>query len=397
MPILYKSNFVKFGRSKLKKNNITFVKKTDIVLKQKPKILVCPLDWGIGHATRDVPVIRELLRQGADVIVGADNRPLAFLKKEFPGLPFVKFPGYEVQYPSNGNMALKMAASAPGILKKIKEENRYLDKLIDEIRPDAVISDNRFGLWTKRIPSVFITHQLMIKGPKIVEQVLHKINLSYILKYNECWIPDTENGKSLTGDLSHNYPLPENAFFIGPLSRFTDNKEGSDKYKPDENYKSDILVMLSGPEPQRTILENIIIKQIKNSEYNCVILKGKTEENKKGYADEKIKVFSHLESEEIEKYLRNTNLIITRAGHSTIMDIAALGKKAILIPTPGQTEQEYLAKRFLKNGIFYSLPQNKFDLHKAIYEATKFAGIRLVSDGAILKERITVLLNRIGR
>ncbi len=366
-------------------------------MKHKPKILVCPLDWGIGHATRDVPVIRELLRQGADVIVGADNRPLAFLKKEFPDLRFVKFPGYEIKYPKTGSMTLKMALSTPYILKEIKRENRYLDKLIDEIKPDAVISDNRFGLWTKRIPSVFITHQLMIKGPKILEPVLHKINLSYISKYNECWIPDTENGESLTGDLSHKYSLPKNAFFIGPLSRFTDNQEVNNKYKPDENYKSDILVMLSGPEPQRTISEEIILKQVKDSEYSCVILKGMTEEDNEMISDERIKIFSHLESGELKKYILNTNLIITRAGHSTIMDIAALGKKAILIPTPGQTEQEYLAKRFLKNGIFYSLSQNKFDLHKAINEATKFAGIKLVSDGSVLKERITVLLNRIGR
>jgi UDP:flavonoid glycosyltransferase YjiC (YdhE family) len=366
-------------------------------LNRKPKILICPLDWGIGHATRDVPVIRELLKQGADVVVGADKRPLAFLKKEFPALTFVKFPGYEVQYPSNGNMILKMAASAPGILKKIKEENRHLNKLIDEIKPDAVISDNRFGLSTKRIPSVFITHQIMIKGPSIFEPLLHKINLSYISKYDECWIPDVENGNSLTGDLSHKYPLPDNAFYIGPLSRFANNFDKNEPQFTDKNYKSDILVMLSGPEPQRTILEDIILKQINDTEYNCVILKGKTEEDNKEYDGERIKVFSHLESEELEKYLRNTDLIITRAGHSTIMDIVALGKKAILIPTPGQTEQEYLAKRFLNNGIFYSLPQNKFDLHKAIYEATKFSGIRVVSDGSILKERITVLINRIGR
>jgi len=362
-------------------------------LNEKPKILICPLDWGIGHATRDVPIIRELLKQGADVVIGADKRPLAFLKKEFPNLSFIKFPGYEIQYPSSGNMVLKMAASAPAILKKIKEENKFLDKLIDEIKPDAVISDNRFGLWTKRVPSVFITHQVMIKGPALFEPVLYKINLSYISKYDECWIPDVEDGNSLTGDLSHKYPLPENTFYIGPLSRFANNYDKNKQVLSDNNYKSDILVMLSGPEPQRTILEDIILKQIKNSEYKCVILKGKTEEDKKEYADERIKVFSHLESKELEKYLRNANLIITRAGHSTVMDLAALGKNAILIPTPGQTEQEYIARRFFEKGVFYSVSQQDFDLQTALDESKNFSGVSLVSDGTKLRERISALIN----
>ncbi len=356
--------------------------------------MICPLDWGIGHATRDVPIIRELLGQGADVVIGAGNRPLAFLKKEFPGLTFIDFPGYDVEYPSGKNMILKMAASTPKILKKIKEENRFLDKLIDELKPDAVISDNRFGLWTKRVPSVFITHQIMIKGPAFLEPLLYKINLSYISKYDECWIPDFENGNSLTGDLSHKYPLPENSFFIGPLSRFADNTGEAETFRTDNNYKSDILVMLSGPEPQRTILEEIILKHIEALDLKSVFLKGKTEENIRPISKGRIKFFSHLESDELKKYLLNTDMVITRAGYSTIMDIAALGKKAILIPTPGQTEQEYIAKRFFEKAIYYSIEQDKFNLQTAMNEVVIFTGLKRTYDNSVLKERIAALLNR---
>ena len=236
----------------------------------------------------------------------------------------------------------------------------------------------------------------MIKGPAILEPLLHKINLSYISKYDECWIPDFEDGNSLTGDLSHKYPLPENTFFVGTLSRFSGDYDNK-KTVPDEKYRSDILVMLSGPEPQRTILEDIILKQVKSSEYKCVILKGKTEENEEINSGGRIKAFSHLESNELKNYLVNTGLVITRAGHSTIMDLAALGKKAVLIPTPGQTEQEYIARRFREKKIFYTVSQDEFDLQKAIHNAANFKGIRSASGGFVLKERITVLLNRINR
>ena len=363
-------------------------------MKHNPKILICPLDWGIGHATRDVPVIRELLKQGAEVVIGADKRPLAFLKKEFPDLRFVKFPGYEVNYPENGSMVLKMAAAVPHILKEIKREHKYLDELIDEIEPDGVISDNRFGLWTKRVPTIFITHQIMIKAPPILEPVLYRMNLSYIRKYDECWIPDTENGESFTGDLAHKYSLPENASFIGLLSRFADNSNIEDNYTQDKNYKSDILVMLSGPEPQRTVLENIIIKQAKNSEYSFVILKGKTEESVVLKNDGRIKLFSHIETIELKKYMQNTDLVITRAGYSTIMDLAALGIKAVLIPTPGQTEQEYIARRFHNNGVYYSVSHDEFNLEKSVEASKNYQGIRLVSDNLILRQRIEHFFDR---
>jgi len=183
----------------------------------KKRILVAPLDWGLGHATRCIPIIRYLVEKNCEVIIAADKRPMELLKKEFPSLEFVVMPGYNISYPKNGSMVLKMAVQVPKILKGTKQEHTQLEKIIAEEKIDAVISDNRFGLWAKKIPCVFITHQLMVKSP-LGEKWIHKLNKDYISKYSECWIPDVKNG--LSGDLGNKFKLPEHAKFIGLLSRF---------------------------------------------------------------------------------------------------------------------------------------------------------------------------------
>jgi len=161
-----------------------------LFLKRKPNILICPLDWGIGHATRCVPIINELIRQKTNVVIAADNRPLAFLKKEFPSLQFEKFPGYKFNYPEKGNMVLKMSLLAPGILKGIRREHNNLKDILHRLKIDAVISDNRFGLWSDEVPSVFITHQIFIKSPaslKLLEPVLYRINRKYISEWGRAF------------------------------------------------------------------------------------------------------------------------------------------------------------------------------------------------------------------
>src|ERR1043166_5258587 len=173
-------------------------------MQQPKRILVAPLDWGLGHATRCIPIIRYLLEKGQEVIVGADGRPLELLKREFPGQEFIVIPGYKVSYPKKGSMTLKMAASVPKILAGIKKEHEQLDKITTAEKIDAVISDNRFGLWTKKVPCIFITHQLMIKSP-FGEKLLHRLNKNHIKKYTECWIPDAEGADNLSGDLAHKF------------------------------------------------------------------------------------------------------------------------------------------------------------------------------------------------
>ncbi len=367
-------------------------------LKNKPNILVCPLDWGIGHATRCVPIINELIEQNTNVIIGADNRPLAFLKQEFPSLQFVQFPGYKFSYPGKGSMAFKMARQAPAIFKGIKEEKSLLEKIIQEHNINAVISDNRYGLSSNTIPSIFITHQVMIKVPahlKFLETKLYKKNIAYISKFNECWIPDFENEINLSGDLSHKKPLPPKSYYIGPLSRFANKRSSPAKSDIKDKYKYDLLVMLSGPEPQRTILEKKIINELSRMNLKSIVVCGKPEKLEDRIIEDKIIIHSHLDSKSLEKIIEESRIVISRPGYSTVMDIVALGKKAIFIPTPGQTEQEYLAEHYHNKRFYFKMNQKEFNLTKALSEATEFSGIKLEFDQTKLKKRIWKFLDSI--
>ena len=344
------------------------------------RILICPLDWGLGHATRCIPVIRLLLKKNMEVIIAADGRPLALLKQEFPQLEFIVLKGYNIRYPDSGKMTRKMAFSIPKILKGIKTEHQALKKIIKEKKIDVVISDNRFGCWNKKIKSIFITHQLMIKSP-FAEKLLHRINLRFIKNYDECWIPDVKGKLSLSGDLSHKYILPENTFFIGPLSRFNNVPQNI-------KYKYDAMAIVSGPEPQRSIFEKLILEQLTQTNLKSIVVRGLTEDHDQKETKNNIEIVSHLKANEMQEAILNSKIIIARSGYSTIMDLATLGKKAIFIPTPGQTEQEYLAEILMqKNIIFYQLQKN-IDLKEALKEAEKYKGFERIGSGKELEKRI---------
>ena len=290
-------------------------------------------------------------------------------------------------------MVFKILLSVPAILKSIWDEHRLLDKLIKEYRIDVVISDNRYGLWNKNVFSVFVTHQLMIKCPRyliFIEPFLKKIIYRFIKKYDECWIPDLKDENNLSGDLSHKYSLPENAFFINPLSRFN---SASSFQLPASSFH--LLVILSGPEPQRTIFEDIIIEQLmKYKSVKALLLKGRTDENEQKTISENINVYSHLNTKELYNLIQMSEAVVCRSGYSGLMDMVALGKKAILIPTPGQTEQEYIAEYLKAKKLFYYQNQNDFNLMKAIDESEGYNGLKIESDDSLLDKRIDNLLNK---
>ncbi len=329
------------------------------------RILICPLDWGLGHATRCIPIIRLLLDRGAEVIIAADNRPLELLKKEFPTLQFIAFKGYEINYSKSDSLILSMLFSIPKILRGIKNEHNELDKIIDEHHIDVVISDNRYGCWNKKVKSIFITHQLMVKTP-FGEKLLHNKIQNFIKNFDECWIPDYEDENNLSGDLSHKYPIPSNAFFIGPLSRFVNRETPKIEY--------DILAVVSGPEPQRSVFERIVTEQIYQRNLKALIVYGLPNKMIKMEEKQNVKMVSHLLSKDLENSILKSKIIIARSGYSTIMDLASLGKKAIFIPTPGQTEQEYLAEYFKSKRISFFQNQKNFDLQMAMSESEKYSG-----------------------
>lgn len=333
-------------------------------------ILVCPLDWGLGHATRCIPIIRILLNRGCNVIIGADGKPLRLLQQEFPELKYIRFRGYEIDYPENGSMLLKIIVQLPRLLDRIFKEHFILMNQISEYNIHGVISDNRIGLWSRRIPSVYMTHQVRIMVPRsaaMLGSILHWLHRQLIRRYTFCWIPDYEAEPNLAGDLSHTSNLPCNCRYIGPLSRFNRLKNTPTKYE--------LLALLSGPEPQRTILENKIQQQVKALDLKTLIVRGIPAKSLEKSTDGDTESVNHLPADELNHAIAASRIIVARAGYSTIMDLVRLGRKAILIPTPGQTEQEYLARELKRRGMFYSETQEHFDLKRALNESETHSNI----------------------
>ena len=323
-------------------------------MNSKKRILVAPLDWGLGHASRCVPIAKTLEKEGYEVVFAASGRPLELLIQEFPKNDFIKLKGYNISYPKNGQMALSMLSQLFKIWKGIHLENKQLQQIIDDYNIDGVISDNRYGLYSKKVTCVFVTHQLKIQSP-IFSESLQKINFKYISKFDECWVPDS-NTHSLSGQLSNAYNTPFKCRYIGALSRFE---------KLEKTEDLDILAIVSGPEPQRSIFEELLKKQLIASKLKAVLVLGKTEENKEEEI-ENLKVISHLNAKSLNQQMVNANVVISRSGYSTVMDIAKLHKKAIFVPTPGQTEQLYLAKYFYDKNRAFAMHQKELDIQHAL-------------------------------
>lgn len=309
---------------------------------RKKRVLVCPLNWGLGHATRDVPLIYEQLKQGNEVIIAGDGYPLKFLQQEFPELKTIEYESYPVKYSKHNTQVFAFISFLPFMFRNIRREHLWLKKIIEQEKIDMVISDNRFGLWNKNIHSVYITHQVMIKMPTIFkwfEPFTYYIHKLFINRYDECWIPDYEENGGLSGDLSHKYPAPENAKYIGILSRFSALKN----IEPNTQYRN--VVILSGVEPQRTIFQEKMIKKYQSRAENTLMIIGKPKEKVQHQKVGQIEILPHVNSEQLAALFKGAKTIVSRSGYTTVMDLEALQclKKAQLHPTPGQTEQEYLA------------------------------------------------------
>ncbi len=356
-------------------------------------VLVCPLNWGIGHATRCVPVIRKFFENGFNVVIAADGRPLEFLRKEFPSLRFIRFPGTKIIYPKNSRFALKMCLLTPKFLYGIYHEHRLLKKLLRKEHVDIILSDNRYGLWNQDKYSILITHQLNIRLPgkiNFLSGIIRKINQSLIRKFNECWIPDFELHQGLAGKLSHPAILPSNCIYLGALSRFSSGMAYNQQTLP---IQYDIVVVLSGPEPQRSIFEEKILYQLKSTSLKGIVIRGIIDSDQSYDLTENIRVFSHLETQRLKTEMLGSEVIICRPGYSSIMDVVTIGKRAIFIPTPGQTEQEYLAHYMMDKKIFFAMPQSEFDLLYALEMAKNYPGMAMQNDYKILEDKIRIMKN----
>lgn len=328
-------------------------------------ILVAPLNWGLGHATRCIPIINALLENGYTPILASDGTALTLLKKEFPNLLTLELPSYNIEYAKKAsNFKWKIIKNSPKTINAILQEKKIVKNWIKEYNLIGIISDNRLGVHSKKVPSVFITHQLTVLSGRTT-YISSKVHQFFIKKFNECWIPDYKDVPNLTGKLGHLKDSNLNLKYIGILSRL-------EKHKLPIVY--DLMILLSGPEPQRTLLEEKLIKELENYTKKVVFVKGKVEAQQTVEVVKNITFYNFMQTKELEKTINESENILCRSGYTTIMDLAKLEKKAFFIPTPGQFEQEYLAIRLKKQGFVPTSKQDKFKLDN-LYEIAVYKGL----------------------
>lgn len=328
------------------------------------KILVAPLEWGLGHATRCIPLIEALQQEGCEVVVAAGGAPAALLREAFPKIRLLSPPVYHVRYAHHGAfLPFILLQQLPALKKTMKAERQWLEQLLENEHFDAVIADNRPGLHSYRCPCVYITHQLQISSGmgSLGDSLLRQWHLRLIRKFQYLWVPDEAGATNVAGKLSHpgHYPLPVQ--YLGPLSRF--------QPKNLAHKDIDVLFLLSGPEPQRTLLEKKIFAEIGSFRGKAVLVRGKPDGN---HDKLDVESYDHLPPHALQEMLLRSHLVICRSGYTTLMDLLLLKVKAVLIPTPGQTEQQYLARHMKAMGCFPYVSQKNFSLHRALKEARDF-------------------------
>ena len=331
-------------------------------------ILIAPLNWGLGHATRCIPIIKALEENGYTPIIASDGIALALLKKEFPHLLALELPSYNIEYPKKASEFLwKMIKNTPRALISMQQEKNLTEKWVTEHQLCGVISDNRLGVHSKKVPSVFITHQLTVLSGSAT-WLSSKMHEYYIRKFNECWIPDTADGLNLTGKLGHIERTSLKIKYIGVLSRLR---------KLDLPIVYNLMIILSGPEPQRTILEEKLISELSDYKGRVVFIKGKIESQQSVAIKDNITFYNFMQTEQLEKTFNESEMVLCRSGYTTIMDLVKLEKKAFFIPTPGQFEQEYLAERYYKKGILPMAKQEQFKM-EAVNAVDLYVGLPII-------------------
>ncbi len=336
--------------------------------KNNTTILVAPLDWGLGHATRCIPIIKYLLQKQCRVIVATSGLHQILLQQEFGHLEFIHLDGYGITY-AKKHVLLRLALQLPKFMNTVNKENDWLQKVVETYKIDGVISDNRYGLYTNKVPAVFITHQLQLKVPRLfcwIKGLVRKRMYRLINHFSACWVPDAVlANESLAGTLSHPTVLPAIPVkYIGWLTRFDSAITIEKKYTA--------TISLSGPEPQRSLLEAIIIPQLEKIPGNFLIIRGMPGHASLPTLPKNSIAVNHLNAADMQKAFLQSSYIVGRSGYSTLMDMKVLQCKCIFIPTPGQTEQEYLGECLAAKNIAIVKQQSNFSLADALHEASIF-------------------------
>jgi uncharacterized protein (TIGR00661 family) len=312
------------------------------------KILIAPLNWGLGHATRCIPLIRQFLNHGDEVVLGGDGESLVLLKKHFPNLRQIDLPSLELRYMRNKKQRGFYLRAIPALLRFAIADHYYLNQQLATEHFDLVISDNRFGLFSKQVKCVYITHQLYVRLPqrlKFIEPFARALHAYIYKRYNEVWVPDySEEQTSLAGKLCHGGIFDHQVKYIGPLSRLASSEGIPKGYRRDTYYQ--IVAILSGLEPQRSMFEQELLHRFSSTSEPILLIQGKPSGPQTMIRKGNITIIPSISDAELIDVCKRAKQIIARSGYSTLMDLEVLGvlHKAELYPTPGQSEQEYLAK-----------------------------------------------------
>lgn len=350
-----------------------------IKLSTPKTILIAPLDWGLGHATRCMPLIDLLLQNKYCVIIAGNGDSFFLLKEQYTTLTFYELPGYNISYEVGKNAAFHALLQTPKILKTISAENKAIAEIAEKEKIDLIVSDNRYGVRHDKIKSIFICHHIALQVPspfQFMNPVFLKLHLQQIHKFDVLWIPDEENETNLSGKLSHdiNFNIPHT--YIGIQSRFSNYVKNPSFI---DSLSFDVLIVLSGVEPQRSFLENKLKQQFQHRNEKVLLVQGKTESYSLS-EEGNITTVSYLNTNDLFSALQRATVIICRSGYSTVMDLAVLGKKAILIPAEGQTEQEYLAKTLAEKGFAVECKQDKIDIESAMKKLNTVDGFSLTRE-----------------
>lgn len=351
---------------------------------QPARILVAPLNWGLGHATRCIPLIRALLDAGAEVTIGSDGQALEVLRREFPQLLCLELPAYNIHY-RHGNMTRNLLGQMPKICRAVYREHRLIRKLCRHHAFDAILSDNRFGCYSRSVHSIFMTHQLHIRTPyPILDLLVRFFNRLFIRQFDACWVPDHPHPPRLAGRLSAALP-GLHLRYIGNLSRMRALQVPIER---------DGLVVLSGPEPQRTRLEQKLLEQMQQTSQNWWLIRGLPHDPQDGNHRPNIKITGYLHGTALNQAIASSRFVVCRSGYSSLMDLAVLQKKVILIPTPGQTEQEYLAEQLAAQEQAVVQKQANLQLPAAIRALDQIKPLpEAVASDALLEAAVKALLH----
>jgi hypothetical protein len=342
-------------------------------MKQKA-VCISPLDWGLGHATRCISLIRTFESLDYKIFIAAEGKHALLLREAIPSATFLSLKGYRIWYTKNNALFIPaIILQIPKIVAAIFNEYFWLKRTAKKYQFDLIVSDNRFGFFHKKIKSVFITHQLELQTPFAWSTRLNQaITYAIIKNYAACWVADMKPPHNLSGNLANPKKIPNTPlWYMNCLSRL---QEEADLNLINENKEEAtcFLGIVSGPEPQRTLLENILWEQGNALGETFVIIAGLPDHKSYHKTTAKGTLYHHLNGAALKNEIEKAAYIICRGGYTTLMELIPFQKKLIFIPTPGQTEQAYLGKYWQSKKWAISFSQSEFNVETAIEQASQF-------------------------